>query len=392
MTAKRIAIIGVGYTIPRSASAELSYRELTYEAAIRAYDEAGVQAKDIQCFTTCAEDFNEGTSIFDEYVPDQLGAPLKPVHTISGDGLQGLAAAYMQVATGLFDLAVVEAHSKASNIISHNEIINFAMDPIFNRPLNLNPHYLAGLEMSRYLHETKAPSPTDPAVRRACAQVVVKNRGNALSNPGGVYGLRLSVDDVLQSPAIATPLTELEISQYADVAVVLVLASEEKLKTLQPKAQPIWIKGLGWNSETSWLETKDWNGAGYAVLAGQRAYKMAGIKNPAKEISCFEIDDTYAYKELQHMEALGLCKKGEAAQLVASGATQRAGNLPVNVSGGSLGIGNMLEATGLYRAVEIITQLRGEAVRRQVAKAHIGLAQSWRGIPTTTAAVVILEK
>ncbi len=385
MPDKRVAIIGVGYTIPRASSTELSYRELTYEAAVRAYEEAGVHPRDIQCFTTCAEDFNEGTSIFDEYVPDQLGAPLKPVHTISGDGLQGLAAAYMQITTGLFDLAVIEAHSKASNIVSHDSIINFAVDPVFNRPLNLNPHYIAGLEMNRYLYETSTSN-------QACAQVVVKNRSNALVNPGGVYGTRLTADDVLKSKPIAEPLTQLQISQYADVAVVLVLASEAKLKTLQLKARPIWITGLGWNSETSWLETKDWSGAGYTALAAKRAYKMAGIKNPAKEIDCFEIDDTYAYKELQHMEALGLCKKADAGQLIEAGTTQLDGDLPINASGGLLGIGNMLEATGLYRAVEIITQLRGEALRRQIPNAKVGLAHAWRGIPTTTAAVAILQK
>jgi len=170
------------------------------------------------------------------------------------------------------------------------------------------------------------------------------------------------------------------------------LASEAKLKTLQLKARPIWITGLGWNSETSWLETKDWSGAGYTALAAKRAYKMAGIKNPAKEIDCFEIDDTYAYKELQHMEALGLCKKADAGQLIEAGTTQLDGDLPINASGGLLGIGNMLEATGLYRAVEIITQLRGEALRRQIPNAKVGLAHAWRGIPTTTAAVAILQK
>ena len=90
MTGKRVAIIGVGYTIPRVATPEASYRELIYEAAVKAYHEAGVNPReDIGCFTACSEDFNEGTSIFDEYVPDQIGGALKPVHTISGDGIQG---------------------------------------------------------------------------------------------------------------------------------------------------------------------------------------------------------------------------------------------------------------------------------------------------------------
>ncbi|MFH1227220.1 MAG: acetyl-CoA acetyltransferase [Planctomycetota bacterium] len=382
---RRVAIAGIGYSIPRVATPDLSYREMTYEAATRAYAEAGIVARDIQCVTTCAEDFNEGVSIFDEYTPDQLGVPLKPVHTIAGDGIQGLAAAYMQVMTGLFDIAVVEAHSKASNITNHDQIINFATDPIFNRPLNVNPHYIAGMEMNRYLYESGNTI-------EQCAQVVVKNRTNAFLNAGGVFATQITADDVLNSEPVSRPLSRLHISEYSDVAIVMVLISEEKLKTLQLKANPIWINGVGWNSDTPWLETRDWVHAIYARLAAEQAYKMAGIKNPASQIDLFEIDDTYAYKELQHMEALNLCKFGESGKLLESGATGIKGKLPVNVSGGSLGWGNMLEATGLYRAVEAILQLRREAGKKQLNNPKTALVQSWRGIPTMTGAVVILKK
>jgi len=122
------------------------------------------------------------------------------------------------------------------------------------------------------------------------------------------------------------------------------------------------------------------------------AYKMAGIKHPRKEIDLAEIDDTFSYKELQHMEALKICHKGEAGQLVEEGATERGGEFPVNMSGGSLGVGWMAEASGLQRVLEIVLQLRGEAGKRQVPDASTGLAQSWRGIPTTTGAVIVLSK
>ena len=385
MTGKKVAILGVGYTLPRVATPELSYRELTYEAARRAYDEAGVHPKDIQSFTCCSEDFNEGTSIFDEYVPDQLGAPLKSVHTITGDGLHGVIAAYMQILTGLFDIAVVEVHSKASNIVNHEEVLTFALDPIFNRAFKVTPHFVAGMEMNHYL---KVSGNTV----EQCAAVVTKNRTNAIYTPLGVYGMRITRDEVLNSEKIAAPLTALQMSQYSDGAVVLVLVSEEKLKKLNPRAKPVWIKGVGWNSETSWLENHNWSEAIYTKLAAQRAYKMAGIKKPAKEIDFFEIDDTYAYKELQHLESLGLCKKGEAGELTEKGVTGPDGSMPVNLSGGSLGIGNMLEANGLYKTVASIIQLRQEAGRSQKANVKTALVHSWRGIPTTSGAVVILNK
>ena len=90
----QVAIVGVGYSGFRTITPDVSYKELIYEAAVKAYEDAGVDPRrDVDSFVSVAEDFNEGTSIFDEYVPDQLGAVLKPVHTISGEGIHGLIAA-----------------------------------------------------------------------------------------------------------------------------------------------------------------------------------------------------------------------------------------------------------------------------------------------------------
>ena len=102
------------------------------------------------------------------------------------------------------------------------------------------------------------------------------------------------------------------------------------------------------------------------------------------------MDDVYAYKELQTLEALGFFGPGEAGPATAEGITHRDGPLPVNVSGGSLGMGNLLDANGLARALEVVLQLRGNAGSRQLEDVNIGLAQSWRGTPTASGAVAIL--
>ena len=131
---ERVAIIGVGWVGYRPVTPEVSYKELTYEAAVKAYADAGIDPRrDVDSFVTVAEDFIEGTSIFDEYVPDQLGAVLKPVHTIGGDGLHGLATAYMLIRTGQAHLVVVEGHSKASNVLTLPEVTAYAQDPILWR-------------------------------------------------------------------------------------------------------------------------------------------------------------------------------------------------------------------------------------------------------------------
>jgi len=379
---RAVAIVGVGYSGFRSITPDLSYKELMYEAAAKAYEDAGVDPqRDIESFVSVAEDFNEGTSIFDEYVPDQIGGALKPVHTIPGDGIHGLIAAYMQVLTGAMDIVMVEAHSKASNVLTPNEVVAYAMEPIYNRPLGANPVFIAGMEMNRYLYSTGT-------TEAQCAQVVVKNRGNGFLNPSAAYGARLDLETVLGSETVSHPLKKLEISSHADGAIVVVLASSDVAEDLTDL--PIWIRGVGWCNETPSLETRDWEGATYARKSAEMAYRTAGIRNPWQEIDFAEVDDTFAYKELQHMEALGLCREGEAGYLVQEGETELDGQFPINPSGGSLGLGHLLDASGLARVLEVVIQLRGQAGERQLEDVETGMAFGWRGIPTTSGAAVVL--
>jgi acetyl-CoA C-acetyltransferase len=379
----RVAIVGVGWAGYRPLTPEFSYKELMYEAAVKAYADAGVDPRrDVDSFITVAEDFIEGTSIFDEYVPDQLGGVLKPVHTIGGDGLHGLAAGYMLIRTGQAQIVVVEGHSKASNVLTMSEVTAYAQDPVLNRPLKLNTDFIAGLEMNRYLYETGSTI-------EQCASVVVKNRANALRNPFAAYGAEISIDEALEGPALAWPLYHRHTSRYADGAIVIVLASEEKATNLSDR--PIWILGAGWCNGAPSLESRDWGEVAYIQKAAQMAYQQAGIVQPNLVLDFAEVDDTYAYKELQHMEALGFCRSGEAGHLVEEGATEPEGELPINVSGGSLGMGDLLDATGLARALEVTLQLRGEAGTRQLDDVEVGLAQSWRGVPTTSGAVAVMS-
>jgi acetyl-CoA C-acetyltransferase len=377
----RVAVVGIGWYGFRPVTPEVSYKEMVYQAAVRAYADAGVDPrKDIESFVTVAEDFHEGTSIFDEYTPDQLGAALKPMHTIAGDGLHGLATGYMLIRTGQFDLVAIEGHSKASNILTLPEVSAYAQDPIINRPLKLNTHFIAGLEMNRFLYETDS-------TRKQCAAVVVKNRHNALNNPSAPYGADLDIEEVLNGPPLSWPLGKREAAEEADGAVVMVLASERIASNLS--AQPVWILGAGWCNDSPSLENREWGRIPYIEQAARMAYRQAGINNPLDVIEFAEVDDTYAYKELQSLEALGLIHPGESGLLTEAGYTAADGELPVNISGGSLGLGHLLDATGLARALEVVIQLRGQAGPRQIDGVQTGLAQSWRGVPTTSGAVLV---
>lgn len=378
----RVGVIGVGMTAFRPSTPEYSWKELMYEAASRAYADAGVDPRtQVDSFITCAEDYYEGFGIFDEFVPDQIGGAMRPTCTVSGDGLQGLANAFMQIQTGLIDVAAVEAHSKASDILTLEGVIEHGLDPIWNKPLGAHPFVVAGLEADAYLRAAKTST-------RALSAVVAKNRRNGLLNPLAAYGANVDEDQVATSEERFTPLRALDISAPADGGVVLVVASERAARKLH--ANPVWIRGVGWTSDSPTLETRDRATATYATLAAQMAYRLAKIRNPAREIDLAEIDDRFSFKELQHLEALGFAKPGDAGRRVLKGEYSLDGRFPVNASGGSLGCGNVFEATGLHRAAEVVLQLRGEAGRHQVDGARVGVAQSWRFIPSATGAVAVL--
>jgi len=353
-----------------------------FEAAIKAYEDAGVNPRrDVESFVCSSEDFLEGTSIFDEYVPDQLGAVLKPVCTISADGMYSLATAYMQILTGLFDVVAVEAHSKASDIVNISPIYDLALDPIFTRPLGLNAAFVAGLEMNKFLHSSGAKI-------LHCRKVVAKNRRNALSNEIAMNGGNVDAEKN-GAKLISYPLSDEDIAPIADGAAVVVLAAENAAKGICDN--PVWVKGVGWASDSPTLETRDWDEATYAKLAAKKAYDPAKIKKPDKEFQLAEVDDTYSYKELQHIEAMGLCGEKRAHELLDQGMFDSGGSLPVNPSGGSIGMGHTLEMSGLVRVIELVKQLRGQAGRHQVEGVHTGVAQAWRGVPTASGAAIVLS-
>ncbi len=378
---ENVAIIGLGFTGARPDSPELSYKELMYEAAVKAYEDAGVDPrKDVGSFIGASEDFWDGTSIFDEYLPDQIGGALRPVCSICNDGLHAIATGVMHIRSGIADIVAVEAHSKVSDVVNPDGIMHFALDPVIDRTLGYNAHVIAGLEMYRYLHEACV-------TKDECAEVVVKNRRNALLNPYAAYGAKVNIEDVLCSPPAYEPMSEMDVSNFVDGACVIVLASERIARNAN---DTVWINGIGWCNDSPNMGLRDWSYPRYVKLAAERAYADAGINNPYDEIDFAEVDDTYSFKELQHLEALRLLETGDAARLLCDGAFDLEGEFPVNVSGGSLGMGNLLDANGLVKTFEAVEQLRGIAGQRQVKNAETALVQSWRGVPTTSGAVMIL--
>ena len=355
-----MVVVGVGHTGCVPISSGVSYKELMYDAARLAYADAEIDPRTgVDSFVCVSEDLDEGTSIFDEYVPDQLGAVQRPVHTLAADGLAAVATAIMLIRSGIAGVVVVEGHRKSSDSRTPGRVERFALDPVFERPIGVSALAVAGLEMSRYLK-------TSGASERDCAAVASENRRRALENPRAAYGADVGVDEVLDSPPLFRPLVEQEAARPADAAIVVVLA--EAGRAGDP-TRSVRVTGVGWSTGSASLGSRDWDRPGYVWSAAEMAYRQAGVHS----FDLAEVDDRFAYKQLQHAEALGLA------------------NVVVNRSGGSLGEGEIGDATGLSRLVACVEQLRGEAGNMQVEGARTAVAQSWRGVPSTSSAVVTLE-
>ena len=191
------------------------------------------------------------------------------------------------------------------------------------------------------------------------------------------------------STMLAYPITFSERKPVCDGAVSLILATEEKAKKLTDK--PVWITGFGSSFDVHNLGERDLSESISLETAAKKAYKMAGITDPVKELGLVELSEHYAYQEMLWSEGLGLCQRGEGGKLLDSGATARDGKIPINVSGGLL-CGNPRLVAGMNRVVECALQLRGEAGERQIDVGNKVLAHGTSGPCGQQHCTLILEK
>ena len=373
MGRRRVAIVGAGQTLFRRNLKETG-RELAYEASKMALDSAGLTLDDMDCVTFgSAPDAFDGIHMKGENMLDGAGGWRKPFSRVfvgGGTGVFTANSGWWHVASGQFDTCLAVAEEKMSSCFPHPQYaFTTIFDPIMSRPLGINLVWIFALEMHRYMH-------VHGIKKEEIAEVSVKNKGNALDHPCAQLGAKITVEDVLNSEVLVWPVQRLDISPTSDGAAALVLASEDVAKKITD--DPIWIDGVGWNIDSTYWTNRDLYYPKYVEYAARMAYRMAGIGNPRKEIDVAEPYDPFDYKELHHMEGLLLCKKGEAAKLTVEGVTQRDGDLPINPSGGLLGVGNPIAAAGLMKVCEIFWQLRGEAGKRQVpGDPRTGVAQAW---------------
>ncbi len=377
----KAAIIGVGMTKIEANKKRDTFADMAWEAVNKALADAGMTIDDIDNVITTSSDFWDGRTISCMAVADASGAADKNTSCIEGDGTYGAFYGYTRALSGSYKTTLVTGHSKGSQCVS-SLITNSAFDPIYERGLGLDMITACAMQANAYLDRTGL-KPEDMAM------VSVKNHGNALKNPLAQLPMKLTVDDVMKSEMIADPLRKLDCSPVSDGCCAVIIAHESVATKF--KQQPVWIKGLSFCADHFFFGDRDLARSNSLVEAAKKAYAMAGIKDPRKEIDVVELYDAFTYQELLWLEEMGLAEYGKAAGLLNAGHFNMDGPLPVNPSGGLLA-GHPVIAAGLYRIAEVVMQLRGDAGAHQVKKAKTGLAHGVNGLCGQSHCVWILDK
>jgi acetyl-CoA acetyltransferase len=216
------------------------------------------------------------------------------------------------------------------------------------------------------------------ATPKEFALVAVKNRRHAADNPLAHLRTPQTVEDVLGSRMISRPLTLPMCSPLTDGAAALVLCSEAYARKLNAPALEIVASQLAAGTGQNSSPVRD---------AANAVYRASGY-GPT-DFDLIELHDAAAPAELLQYAEIGLCEEGRGHHLVRSGDTALGGRIPVNTSGGLLSRGHPLGATGCAQLVELCTQLRGRADRRQVKNARLAMAVNGGGWLDGTYAVAV---
>jgi len=212
------------------------------------------------------------------------------------------------------------------------------------------------------------------------AMVAVKNHHNGALNPKAHMQKEVKLEDALSSRVVAWPLKLYDCSLITDGASCLILTRPELAKKFTD--MPVHIVGSGQASDAIGLyEREELTSLRVGKLAGKKAYKMAGVR--PQDLDVAEVHDCFTIAEIIAYEDLGFCKPGKGGSLLEEGATTLEGKIPVNTSGGLKSKGHPVGATGTAQAYEIYLQLTGQAGRRQVSEAEVGLTHNVGGSGAT---------
>ena len=363
-----VYITGVGMTV-FGRHPDRSLRDLGGEACLAALRDAGVQPKEIEagyCGNALGPVLQGETSV-GQNVFWEVGinsVPIVNVENACATGSTALHQAWVSVASGLYDMVIVAGTEKV--VMPKGTFLDVGAGELEVKLGEVFPGCFALIAQKHMeLYGT---------TREQLAKVSVKNHMNGTLNPYAQFQKTFTVQEVLDSPMIADPLTLYSCCPNSDGAAALIVCSRKKAVKAKGKAVRILASVLATGIYENQRDFTSWE---VEKRAAGKAYTMASLG--PEDLNVVEVHDAFTISEILHYEGLGLCRPGEGGRLIDEGITALGGRIPVNPSGGLLSRGHPVGASGVAQVVEIVWQLRGEAGKRQVEKARVGLAQIMGG-------------
>ena len=366
-----VAIISAGMT-PFGELWQSGLRDLFVDAAREALESVDVKRVDAMYIGNMSGGQFVGQEHLGPLMADHLGmagVPSARVESACASGGVALRAAFLDVASGMSELVLAAGVEKMNDGADVTNVLATAAD-------QETEVYQGVTFPGLYAMIARAHMQTHGTTEEDLAAVSVKNHRHGAMNPKAQFGHEVTMEQVMNSSLVASPLRLLHCSPVSDGAAAVLLCPLERAREFTDR--PIKIRGSGFATGSMALADRPDPAFLDAVgHAASRAYDMAGVA-PA-DVDVAEVHDCFSIAELCVLEALCFVERGGAAELTRAGETALGGRLPVNTSGGLKSKGHPVGATGVAQTIEIFEQLRGEAGARQVENATIGLAQNMGG-------------
>jgi len=374
---REVAVIGIGMT-KFGELWDKSFRDLVAEAGVKAIMDAGIEGKDIDAMYIGG--MSSGGFVEQEHVAplaievaglEDFHIPATRVEGACASGGLAMRQGYIAVASGIHDIVLVGGAEKMTDVVGTEatNVLASAADREWEAFFGMTFPGLYALMARYHMHKYGT-------TQEQLAGVAVKNHYNGSMNPNAQFNRKISIEDVLASPMVADPLHLLDCSPITDGAAAAILAPLDIAKKYTDKIVKI-LASTQASDTISLHNRKRFDALPAAIHAARQAYKMAGVE--PKDIDVAEVHDCFTIAEIMAIEDLGFFEKGKGGKATEEGLTAIDGQIPINTSGGLKAKGHPVGATGVAQINEIVMQLRGEAGKRQVKDAEIGLTHNVGG-------------
>lgn len=381
----KVCILGAGST--KYGKLEEGIIEIALNASASAIESAGISPNQIQAgYISNVFGVADKQVHMAPVIMSNLGLSHVPGLTIEsacGSGSIMFREAFANVSAGFYDCLLAVGVEKVTHTgtAQSTTLFSYCSDFFYEGG---NGASFPGLfaSIARYYMSKFQADETD------LASVAVKNHENGVLNPKAHMRKKITIDDVLKSPVVASPLKLYDCCPFSDGASAVILCSEEFAKNSGRPYVEVIGSGRG-ASPASVQGREDIATIPSTVMAAKQAYKMAGIS--PSDIDFAEVHDCFTIAEIIDVEDLGFFPKGKAAKAIRDGATSLSGEIPINPSGGLKSKGHPIGATGIGQVVEVFDQFTGKSGQRTVKDAKIALTHNF-GATGASAAVHIFKK